>query len=188
MPRTLQVFTAAQLQVSLSARDFGRSLVIFLVSLGIRIVALAMPHFAHAPRLAVGWFKRRLVVLACSLCWSRRLSPTLPFVCCGCASGGASVLLSCRILRGTPRASGVCGVCGRRARAPLCGPLVASRPPGERKNTTNTHPIPLGHHPVSFELRGPEFWLGYIFFAREVNPQTKRHTSARSRVHGSLAL
>ena len=60
-----------------------------------------------------------------------------------------------------------CCVVGCRSadtRAPLCGPLVASRPPGDRKNTTNTHPIPLGHHPVSFELRGPGFWLGYIFF------------------------
>ena len=35
---------------------------------------------------------------------------------------------------------------------------------GTKKTQQNTHPIPLGHHPVSFELRGPGFWLGYTFF------------------------
>ena len=56
VPRTLQVFTAAQLQVAMFARDLGRSSLAgnFFVSLGVRLVARTMPRFAHAPRLAVG--------------------------------------------------------------------------------------------------------------------------------------
>ena len=46
---------------------------------------------------------------------------------------------------------------GLHMHARRCGPLVASRPPGDLKNTTNTHSVSLGHPPVSFELRGPAF-------------------------------
>ena len=116
-----------------------RSLVIFLVSLGIRLVARAMPHFAHAPRLAVGWFKRRSVVLACSLCWLGRQSPTLSFVCCGCASGGASVLLSCRVTWHTARAWCVWCVWARDTHARRY--VVLWWPLGHRgnKKTQQTH-------------------------------------------------
>ena len=58
-----------------------------------------------------------------------------------------------------------------------CGPLVASRPPGNLNSTTNTRPIFRERPIASFEQRWPEFWLGYIFFlSREVNPQTKCHS------------
>ena len=73
-PRTLQVFTAAQLQVAMFARDLGRSSLAgnFIVSLGVRLVARTMPvsHTRHAS-LCVGVHTPlglRLVVLACSLC------------------------------------------------------------------------------------------------------------------------
>ena len=55
-----------------------------------------------------------------------------------------------------------------------CGPLVASRHSGDLKNTTNTHLKSLERPPVAFEPRRHHFWLVVIlFFAREVNPQTK---------------
>ena len=41
--------------------------------------------------------------------------------------------------------------------ASVCGPLVASRPPGDQKNTTNLHSITQGPPPVSCGLRGAGF-------------------------------
>ena len=43
------------------------------------------------------------------------------------------------------------------ARVAVCGPVVASRHPGDLKNATNPRRIHLGHTHVSFELRGAEF-------------------------------
>ena len=63
---------------------------------------------------------------------------------------GAASVLSCRVSR-------ACLRCVGYARAALCGPLVASRPPGDLKNTTNPHQITLGPPPVSFGLRGAGF-------------------------------
>ena len=97
-------------------------------------------YHRHEPplRLAVGWFKRRSVVLACSLCWLGRQSPTLPFVCCGCASGGASVLLSCRVTWHTARAWCVWCVWATRTRAAMWsfGGLLATR--GPKKHNKHT--------------------------------------------------
>ena len=43
------------------------------------------------------------------------------------------------------------------ARVAVCGPVVASRHPGDLKNATNPRRIHLGHTHVSFELRGADF-------------------------------
>ena len=82
---------------------------------------------------------------------------------CACSSlAGARVFGRCRSCRAAQRAAAPAAWWAADTRAPLFGPLVASRPPGDFKNTTNTHTIPLGHPPpVSFELRGPEFFFGF---------------------------
>ena len=86
---------------------------------------------------------------------------------CACASLASARVFgrrrSYRTERAPPRL--LRGGGGLHMHARRCGPLVASRPPGDLKNTTNTHPVSLGHPPVSFGLLGPGFWLGYIFFA-----------------------
>ena len=51
---------------------------------------------------------------------------------------------SCRVAR-VARAC-VPALCGGYARAALCGPLVASRPPGDLKTATNGYCIALGPH------------------------------------------
>ena len=62
VPRTLQVFTAAQLQVAMFARDLGRSSLAgnFFVSLGVRLVARTMP-VSHTRHASLSGFIRRLV-------------------------------------------------------------------------------------------------------------------------------
>ena len=77
-----------------------------------------------------------------------------------------------RLLRG--------GGGGLHMHARRCGPLVASRPPEDLKNTTNTHSVSLGYPPVSFELLGPAFWLGNIFFrvGGQSTKETPRHSVA----------
>ena len=113
---------------------------------------------------------------------------------CACSSlAGARVFGRCRSCRAAQRAAAPAAWWAADTRAPLCGPFVASRPPGDRKNTTNTHLIPLGHHPVSFELRGPEFWLGYIFFraggqSTNETPRSPSRPSAGSAAHSSWRL
>ena len=55
------------------------------------------------------------------------------------------------------RESRVPALCGGYARAALCGPLVASRPPGDLRNATNPHCIALGPPPVSPSLHRASF-------------------------------
>ena len=78
---------------------------------------------------------------------------------CACASLASARVFgrrrSYRTERAPPRL--LRGGGGLHMHARHCGPLVASRPPGDLKNTTNTHSVSLGHPPVSFELRGPAF-------------------------------
>ena len=45
--------------------------------------------------------------------------------------------------------------------APLCGPLVASRPPADPKNATKPHHISLGPPPVPLRPHGAGFQLGF---------------------------
>ena len=61
---------------------------------------------------------------------------------------------------------------GPYARASLCGCLVASRPPGDLKNTTSTHPIARGRPPVSFVLHGPAVSPS-LFLSWKANPLNK---------------
>ena len=67
--------------------------------------------------------------------------------------------------------SRVPALCGGYACAVLCGPLVASRPPGEPRNATNPHCIALGPPPVSPSLHrsgrsNPQSLLSFIARAR----------------------
>ena len=48
-------------------------------------------------------------------------------------------------------------LCGGYVRAALCGPLVASRPPGDLENTTNPHCIALGPPAHRMAYIGPRF-------------------------------
>ena len=72
-----------------------------------------------------------------------------------CLPVGPSVLG--HVARRAARLPVVCCVVLICARASLCGPLVASRPPGDFKTATNQRHIPLGPTFVWFELRGAEF-------------------------------
>ena len=62
---------------------------------------------------------------------------------------------SCRVARVADAC--VPALCGGYARAALCGPLVAFRPPGDLKTTTNPHCIALGPPPVSPSLHRASF-------------------------------
>ena len=64
---------------------------------------------------------------------------------------------SCRVAESRAPACLRCVGCGGYARAALCGPLVASRPPGDLKTTTNPHCIALGPPPVSPSLHRASF-------------------------------
>ena len=141
VPRTLQVFTAAQLQVSLSARDIGRSPLAgnFPRVFGYppcrprhaslraratprcRVVQTSLGR-ARVLALLVGTAVAHAVVCLLRMCFRR---------------GVGLVVLSCYVAH---RARLVCVVCvgARHTRAPLCGPLVASWPPGDQK-TQQTH-------------------------------------------------
>ena len=55
-------------------------------------------------------------------------------------------------------------ICTRAAVVPWW-PLYPGRPPGDLKNTTNTHPKSLERPSMAFEPRGHHFWLGYTFRA-----------------------
>ena len=68
-----------------------------------------------------------------------------------------SCLRSVSVLSRSARAAAPAAWWAADTRAPLCGPLVASRPPGDLKNTTNPHQVTLGPPPVSFGLRGAGF-------------------------------
>ena len=70
---------------------------------------------------------------------------------------GAASVLSCRASRAYLRCVAVWDLPVGYVRAALCGPSVASRPPGDRKNTTNPHQISLGPPPVSVGLRRTGF-------------------------------
>ena len=77
---------------------------------------------------------------------------------CACSSlAGARVFGRCRSCRAAQRAAAPAAWWAADTRAPLCGPLVASRHPGDLKIATNPHYIHLGPIPVSIELRGAEF-------------------------------
>ena len=68
-----------------------------------------------------------------------------------------SCLRSVSVLSRSARAAAPAAWWAADTRAALCGPLVASRPPGDLKNTTNPHQVTLGPPPVSFGLRGAGF-------------------------------
>ena len=58
-----------------------------------------------------------------------------------------SCLRSVSVLSRSARAAAPAAWWAADTRAALCGPLVASRPPGDLKNTTNPHQITLGPPP-----------------------------------------
>ena len=91
----------------------------------------------------LGVVGRGSVLMLCAHAHTRRLQ-LLAFPV------GAASVLSCRVSR-------ACLRCVGYVRAALCGPLVASRPPGDLKNTTNPHQITLGPPPVSYGLHGAGF-------------------------------
>ena len=65
--------------------------------------------------------------------------------------GGVGLVVSREL-----RVPALCG-CGGYARVALCGSLVASRPPGDLKTTTNPRCIALGPPPVSPSLHRASF-------------------------------
>ena len=81
----------------------------------------------------LGVVGRGSVMMLCAHAHTHRM-PLLAFPV------GASSVLSCLVSHACLRYVGY-------ARAALCGPLVASRPPGDLKNTTNPHQIALGPPP-----------------------------------------
>jgi len=104
VPRTLQVFTAAQLQVALFARALGERRSLVHVSLGVGVLS-------RVSRLAVGGLEV-LVALARSLCslysrcslgW-RSFAPTLVSARSSFAGACAWSLSVCRVVRRTPLA------------------------------------------------------------------------------------
>ena len=105
-PRTLQVFTAAQLQVAMFARDLGRSSLAgnFLVSLGVRLVARTMP-VSHTRHASLSGFIRRLVCAwSCSrarfVSWGRSRPRRRSFAVGVFSAGRRSrvSLSSCRVM------------------------------------------------------------------------------------------
>ena len=114
----------------------------------------------HLPGCRAGGASRAFA-LACSPCSSgRRLpSPIVGRLRCGARTllAGACILGRRRSCRAVQRAAAPAAWWASYARAPLCGPLVASRHPGDLKITTNPHYIHLGPTSVSIELRRTEF-------------------------------
>ena len=104
----------------------------------------------------LGVVGRGSVLMLCAHAHTHRL-PLLAFPV------GAASVLSCRVSRACLRYVGY-------ARAALCGPLVASRPPGDLKNTTNPHQITLGPPPIAYGFRGAGFLSRFKKERAEVDP------------------
>ena len=100
-----------------------------------------------------------LLVGACFLVWSvvgRYCMRTPTPTACRCPCFRWERRRSCRVAQAA-RTCAVWDLPVGYARAALCGPLVASRSPGDQQNTTNPHPIALGPPPISCGLHGDGF-------------------------------
>jgi hypothetical protein len=108
---------------------------------------------------------------------------------CACASLASARVFGRRRSCHTERAPPHLLWGGLHVHARRCGPLVASRPPGDLKNTTNTHPISLARTPVSFELRGPGF-LAWLYFFRAGGQSTNElpQTETANRLLSSCSI
>ena len=103
------------------------------------------------------------------------LTVACAYVCLALAGGARPSGRGRSSCRAAVRRRACCVVGFICTRAPLCGPLVASRPPGDFKNTTNTHPIPLGHPSrINLSCVGPSFLFGFS----RVKLLNKCHSSA----------
>ena len=103
-----------------------------------------------------------------------RVAARVIALACACASLASARVFgrrrSYRTERAPPRLLRGGGELHMHARR--CGPLVASRPPGDLKNTTNTHPVSLEHPPCIIWAAWARV-LAWLYFFRVGGQSTK---------------